>query len=58
MVWVSYFWQLPGGSPLEGFVMFLMKTILKRRTRDLRASALVKNKDFLSDKLSIYFLVQ
>lgn len=38
--------------------MFLMKTFLKRKSRDFRVLVLVNIKIFVSDKLNIYFLVQ
>lgn len=31
MLWISYFWQLPGGSPLEGFVSVFDKDIFEEK---------------------------
>ena len=47
MLWVSYFWQLPEGSPMEGFVNIFDEDTFEEKNRVLRVSVLIKIKILL-----------
>lgn len=47
MLWVSYFWQLPRGSPMEGFFSIFDEDTFEEKNRILRVSVLIKIKILL-----------
>lgn len=55
MLWVSYFWQLPEGSPMEGFVNIFDEDTFEEK-KNFESFSSNQNKDFVSD--NVYFLVQ
>ena len=55
MLWVSYFWQLPEGSPMEGFVNIFDEDTFEEK-KSFESFSSNQNKDFVSN--NIYFLVQ
>lgn len=55
MLWVSYFWQLPEGSPMEGFVNIFDEDTFEEK-KSFESFSSNQNKDFVSD--NVYFLVQ
>lgn len=55
MLWVSYFWQLPGGSPMEGFVNIFDEDTFEEKN-SFESFSSNQNKDFVNN--NIYLLVQ